>query len=146
MSLTPVSAELRQLVADRADNICEYCLIAERHGLWGCQIDHIIAEKHQGPTIESNLAYACAPCNQAKGSDISSVDWETGKLVPLFNPRLDRWRDHFRLHLPYIVGVTPVGIVTARILKFNSSDRLLERDELVEAGAYPSESARQRMR
>jgi hypothetical protein len=145
MSLTPVSAELRQLVAERADYLCEYCLIAERDTHWGCQIDHIIAEKHLGPTVELNLAYACVSCNLAKGSDISSMDWESGKLVPLFNPRVDRWRDHFRLHLPYIVGITPVGVVTARTLKFNSSDRLLERDELVDAWAYPSDSARRRM-
>ena len=68
-----VSAELRRLVANRADHLCEYCLIHEDHTYFGCQMDHIISEKHGGPTEVDNLAYACVFCNRAKGSDIGSM-------------------------------------------------------------------------
>lgn len=63
-----VPAELRRLVAARADYLCEYCLIHEEDRGFGCQLDHIISEKHGGVTDAGNLAYACPPCNRAKGS------------------------------------------------------------------------------
>jgi 5-methylcytosine-specific restriction endonuclease McrA len=65
-----ISADLRQLVASRAAHRCEYCLIDEDDTYLGCQVDHIISEKHGGPTLADNLAYACAFCNRAKGSDM----------------------------------------------------------------------------
>ena len=39
-----VSAELRRLVAARANGVCEYCLIHETDTWLGCQIDHVISE------------------------------------------------------------------------------------------------------
>ncbi len=61
---THVPANLRRFVAERADHLCEYCLIHEDDTFLGCQIEHVIAEKHRGPTVESNLAYACVFCNR----------------------------------------------------------------------------------
>ena len=43
-----ISAELRQTVADRAKQLCEYCLIAEADTFYGCEVDHIISLKHDG--------------------------------------------------------------------------------------------------
>lgn len=60
-------------MAERADHLCEYCLIHEDNTFFGCQVDHIISEKHGGATALDNLAYACAVCNRAKGSDVGSV-------------------------------------------------------------------------
>src|SRR5690242_18805158 len=68
-----ISAELRQVVADRAKQFCEYCLIAEADTFYGCEVDHIISLKHGGSTEPDNLAYACALCNRAKGSDVGSI-------------------------------------------------------------------------
>src|SRR5438067_1332550 len=82
-----VSAELRRLVRDRAVRICEYCLLHEDNTFLGNEVDHIISEKHGGPTNASNLAFACASCNRAKGSDIASLIPGTDQLVRLFNPR-----------------------------------------------------------
>ena len=64
-----VSADLRRLVALRAGGLCEYCLIHENDSYLGCHVDHIISEKHGGLTESENLAYACACCNRAKGSN-----------------------------------------------------------------------------
>jgi HNH endonuclease len=83
-------------VAARAGHRCEYCLIHADDTFFGCEVDHIISEKHGGATREDNLAYACLFCNRNKGSDIASILPETGELVRLFNPRLDRWGDHLR--------------------------------------------------
>jgi hypothetical protein len=146
MSVTYVSAELRRLVVARAETLCEYCLIAEDDTFYGCAVDHIISEKHGGPTQEDNLAYACALCNQAKGSDIGSVHWESGQFVRFFNPRTDRWADHFVLAENQILGITTFGAITARILGFNTGERLLERQTLQVMKRYPSAAAANRIR
>lgn len=138
-----LSAEVRQLVAARADYLCEYCLIAEDDTFFGCEVDHVISLKHGGSSEVENLAYACVFCNRQKGSDIGSIS--SGEFSRFFNPRTDRWSDHFRLTGSSIQPLTLIGEVTARILNFNSADRILERRALQEANKYPSQAALIRM-
>jgi hypothetical protein len=145
MSSTYISVELRRLVATRADRICEYCLIHEDDTVFGCQVDHIIGEKHGGPTIADNLAFACTFCNRYKGSDIGSIVWATGEYCRFFHPRIDFWVDHFALDDLHISPLTAIGEVTARILDLNSSERLLERQALQDVGRYPTPAAMLRM-
>ena len=141
------SSGLRRFVAARADHLCEYCLIHAENTYLGGHIDHVISEKHGGKTQEDNLAFACIYCNLHKGSDIASIVPETGELVPLFNPRKDRWGDHFHLAPDgiTILPLTPVGEVTVRVLQFNESPRLLERKALQEKGRYPMPAAKKRL-
>jgi hypothetical protein len=131
------SAALRRLVQARAHRRCEYCLIHEEDSHFAHQADHVVAQKHRGPTHEDNLAWACYLCNLLKGSDIASVDIESGQVVRLFNPRSDQWADHFRLEDGQIVPLTPVGRVTEYLLQFNQPQIVQERRWLVEAGRYP---------
>jgi hypothetical protein len=107
-----ISADLRRLVALRARGLCEYCLIHEADTYLGCQVDHVISEKHGGPTEADNLAYACTLCNRAGGSDIGSIASSTGELTRLFNPRTDRWLDHFALVKTIIQPRSPIGEAT----------------------------------
>lgn len=144
MSSNYVTAEMRRFVVDRADRICEYCLIPEEETL-NCQVDHIVSLKHGGETTAENLAYACIFCNLYKGTDLGSIIWGTGQLVRFFNPRRDRWSEHFRLNEAEIEPLTEIGEVTARILQFNVSDRIIEREFLIATDRYPSPAARQRM-
>ncbi len=137
MSKSYVSTALRQLVRARAKRVCEYCLIHEEDTYFGCQIDHIISEKHGGATEEHNLAYACSYCNRNKGSDIGSIVRQTEQFCRFFNPRIDLWTDHFRLDGVRITTLTTIGEVTARILGFNHPDRLIERQELTVLNRYP---------
>ena len=103
-----IRAELRQIVADRANLLCEYCLIAEADTFYGCEVDHIVSLKHGGSSELDNLSYACAPCNRAKGSDVGSIS-TTGEFTRFFNPRTDRWAEHFRLERETIVPRTAIG-------------------------------------
>jgi 5-methylcytosine-specific restriction endonuclease McrA len=80
-----ISAELRQTIADRANHLCEYCLIAEADTFYGCEVDHIISLKHGGSSDPDNLAFACALCNRAKGSDVGSIA-KPGDFIRFFNP------------------------------------------------------------
>jgi hypothetical protein len=85
-----MEAALIRLVWQRANRCCEYCRMCQDFDRTPFEIDHIIAGKHQGPTVAANLALSCFYCNSFKGSDISSLDRQTGKLKPLFNLRAVR--------------------------------------------------------
>lgn len=124
--MTYISSALRNLVYGRAEGRCEYCLIYEGISFARHQIDHVIAEKHGGLTVEENLALSCTLCNKYKGSDIASIG-ETGEVIPLFNPRRDVWSEHFRIDEGLFIGLTPKGKVTIRLLQINSLSRIDER-------------------
>jgi hypothetical protein len=123
-----VPVPLGRLVRARAAECCEYCLVPERLTLATHWVDHVVAEKHGGRTEEGNLALSCVLCNQHKGSDLTSIDPDTGAITPLFHPRRDRWADHFRLVGARIEPLTPTGRVTVRLLQLNHPDRIEERE------------------
>jgi hypothetical protein len=137
-----VPSRLRRAVSRRARYACEYCLIAESDTVVGCQVDHVVSEKHGGHTDSSNLAYACAFCNRFKGSDVGSLDKHSGALVRLFNPRTDRWGDHFELDGAHINARTDIGAVTVELLRINSFERVLERESLIAVDRYPPQGLR----
>jgi 5-methylcytosine-specific restriction endonuclease McrA len=85
--MTSISTELRRAVIERAGNCCEYCRLSQEDNTFSFQIDHVIAEKHEGETVLENLSLSCPNCNGFKGSDIGSIDRETGQLTALYNPR-----------------------------------------------------------
>lgn len=136
-----ISPEIRQIIASRANHVCEYCLMAEEDAYFRFQVEHIISRKHGGSSELENLALACVFCNRYKGSDIASLIPETNELVRLYNPRTDRWSEHFRIAGVVIEPLTKIGEVTVRILQMNSDDQILERGVLGRHGRYPSEAA-----
>ena len=137
MTRPNIPSALRQLVFERAQGRCEYCLVHEDDRPESHQVDHVIALKHGGQTSSENLALACAICNNNKGSDLATIDQTSGELIPLFNPRKQIWRDHFGFSGARIVGVTAIGEATIRLLRVNDPDRVSLRQVLIEAGFYP---------
>ena len=93
---------VRDLVAQRADFRCEYCLLAEADSYFAHEVDHIISRKHGGSDELHNLAYACIACNRYKGTDIGSLALSE-RFVRFFNPRADKWGKHFKLVGPEII-------------------------------------------
>lgn len=134
--MTYVSVAVRQQVIQRAQNRCEYCLYPQDAALFSFEMEHVISTKHGGQTNAENLALACPSCNRAKGSDLGSIDPETGQLTAFFNPRVQTWQEHFRLDRASIIALTPEGRVTVIILQMNDADRLQEREKLIAAGRY----------
>ena len=137
-----ISAELRRIVEARAHKVCEYCLIHESDTYLGCQVDHIISEKHGGLTEAENLCYACTICNRAKGSDIGSIISGSDVFTRFYNPRKDVWLDNFRLNKAVIEPRTAIGQVTVNILSFNTQERVLEREALIQVGRFLSPEAK----
>ena len=127
MSKSYVSAQLRRTVIERARSCCEYCLQPAAFAFCSHQIDHIIAEKHGGKTVDNNLALACKLCNTLKGSDLASIDPESQEIVRLYQPRHDRWQDHFQLKESELVPLTAIARTTIWLLHLNQDDRLRER-------------------
>ena len=134
MSATHIPAHIRRLVSERAAGRCEYCQVFDTLVLAAHEIDHIVAEKHGGLTEANNLALACALCNKRKGSDLASLDPDTGELTPLYHPRQHNWAEHFRWDGARITALTPIGRATVRLLQLNSPTRLAEREWLSAAG------------
>jgi hypothetical protein len=132
-----ISEELRADVARRAAHRCEYCLIHEDAAGFPHQVDHIVSRKHGGSSTPDNLAYACVVCNRHKGSDIASIDPRTGETVRLFDPRRDRWGDHFRLDGALIEPISTIGSATTRLLQLNAPERISERRLLQSLGSDP---------
>ena len=129
-------AALTRLIWRRAHGRCEYCQIPQAADDAPFELDHIIARKHLGPTQASNLCLSCYYCNSFKGSDISSLERQTRKLTPLFNPRRHKWPTHFRWQGPYLIGRTPIGRVTVALLHINDELRVELREKFLEEGGF----------
>jgi hypothetical protein len=127
--------ELEKLVWQRAKGRCEYCLFPADIAQLPFQIDHIISLKLHGSTVADNLALSCERCNSHKGP--LAAGYLEGKHVPLFNPRKERWSDHFEWDGPYLVGKTDIGKVTVDVLEINLPYRVTLRAALIEEGIFP---------
>ena len=135
-----MDAALQDEVWERAGAACEYCGMPQALDPLSFQIDHIIAEQHGGTTESDNLALACLSCNKRKGPNIAGRDPLSGKLVPLFNPRTQKWTRHFRWDGPVLVGRTRIGRATIAVLGINRPDYVAFREELTNEGLFPFRS------
>jgi hypothetical protein len=120
-----ISADLRSFVRQRAGDRCEYCRLTQGASALGpLQIEHVVARQHGGTDDPANLALACDRCNLYKGTNLTTLDPETGLVVPLFNPRADGWAEHFRVEQGWVIGLTPIGRGTVRLLNMNAESRV----------------------
>jgi hypothetical protein len=136
-----MSASLRREVWERAGSCCEYCQLPQEHDPRPFHLDHIRPQKHDGPTVSENLALCCAACSLFKGPSPAGYDPETDGLTPLFNPRVEDWREHFAWSGNALVGRTPVGRTTIAVLRINDPLRVQHRQLLIELGVFPNDSS-----
>jgi hypothetical protein len=123
---------LQELVWQRAGHRYESCQVPQERDRIPFEIDHIVAETYGGARKASNLCLCCFARNRHKGPNIAGIDPKTRKIVPLFNPRRHKWSRHFRWDGPVLVGLTPPGRATVRVLKINLDYRVGFRLELIE--------------
>ena len=135
--MTTISSEIRQAIAARAGHRCEYCRLPDRLQAGGFELDHVLPAARGGLRTFDNLAYACPHCNDRKWAHVEALDPATNKMTPLFDPRTDRWEDHFEWSQvrPFeIDGKTPTGHATIARLQLNHPDLLQIRRELARLG------------
>jgi hypothetical protein len=122
-------AETTRQVIARAGNRCEYCLMHQSLQGATFHIERIVPQSAGGPDTVDNLALACPSCNLGKSDRVRVPDPDTGQETPLFNPRVDRWGDHFAWDEDWrVVGLTPTGRATIAALNLNHPRRIRIRE------------------
>lgn len=135
--MSTASEQFRDTVVRRASNRCEYCQLPAQLQISGFEIDHIIPRSRGGQTDLSNVALACPHCNAHKWAHIEGEDPESGQQVTLFNPRTQRWKDHFQWSEQQsftLVGISAHGRATVARLQMNRPDLVSIRRLLAELG------------
>ena len=122
-----MDAANRKFVQQRSGGRCEYCCMPQGATPFiPFHVEHSIARQHvdasnDDPTV---LAFSCDRCNAYKGPNISSIDPLTGEA----------WSDHFVASNGNIVGRSPVGRATARLLNMNDLRRVELRLQWLDEG------------
>jgi hypothetical protein len=113
------------------------------------EIEHILPASRGGASIEENLWLSSPLCNGFKSDHTSAADPTTGVEVDLFNPRRQRWNEHF-VWSPdglRVIGLTPTGRATVALLRLDSDpDAILVRSYWVQAGWHPPSGDEERIR
>jgi hypothetical protein len=109
------------------------------------EVEHIIPSAQGGTDDESNLWLSCSLCNRYKGTQINALDPISQQRVALFNPRTQRWNEHFEWSADgiMIVGRTATGRVTVEALRLNNELAVEVRRNWVLAGWHPPPSMEQ---
>ena len=133
-----VTPSLRHQITERAGGRCEYCLTAQAVVV-EMEIDHVVPESAGGATQVDNLCLTCVGCNGFKLAFQVGTDPETGHEVPLFNPRIERWAEHFAWNIDgtLLIGRTPTGRATVERLRMNRPRMVEARSLWVQAGWHP---------
>jgi hypothetical protein len=61
----------------------------------------------------------------------------TRELTRLYDPRRDRWREHFAWQGVVLIGLTAVGRTTIQVLAINDRDVVEARETLIAEGRFP---------
>lgn len=143
----PLHKSLLDQVRERANHQCEYCHYPEILSTAPLSIDHLLPRSLGGTDELDNLALACRRCNERRYNFTKALDPATGVEIPLFNPRYQRWADHFiwSADALQIIGTTPTGRATCQRLDLNDSrraDKFIQRSrqQWLQSGWHPPKS------
>jgi len=128
---------LRRHVIGRARSHCEYCGLSQQGQEATFHIDHVVPVRAGGQTLGENLALACVACSLHKAARRSAVDPATGREAEIFNPRRQRWQEHFRWQELRVLGITATGRATVEALQMNRPIALAIRAEEIPFGRHP---------
>ncbi|MCI0694469.1 HNH endonuclease [candidate division KSB1 bacterium] len=139
MSKKRVSTRQKQAVIKRAKGCCEYCRSPMQYAVQTFSIEHIFPQHLGGKSTLDNLALACQGCNNHKYTKTKAPDPASGKFVPLYHPRRQRWHDHFAwIHdFTFIIGMTSTGRATVEALQLNRDGLINIRQLLYETRVHP---------
>lgn len=127
---------VKKLVYERANGCCKYCQTCEKNTGQAMHVEHI---KPSGDDSLDNLCLSCSNCNLSKSKATSAIDPETNEAVLLFNPREQRWAEHFRWlgKGERLLGLTAVGRATIVRLKINQERIVNARARWIVGGFHP---------
>jgi hypothetical protein len=136
-----IPEEVKARVRKDAKDQCGYCRSFQKYVLGLLEIEHIIPKAKGGTDEEDNLWLACRLCNSYKGIQTQGKDSITGVIVPLFNPRKQKWSEHFdwRDDGAYLIGINVCGRATVEALQLNNKIAIAVRQAWISAGWHPPE-------
>jgi hypothetical protein len=138
-----ISASLREQVrqTDRAQ--CCYCQTQEANSGIPLSFDHILPRSKGGETTFDNLCLACRACNEFKSNSTEGINLLTGVNVVLFNPRSQKWSDHFEWSEDgtKVEGKTSTGRATVVTLRMNHTAIVAARRRWALSGWHPPKDA-----
>ena len=132
-------ADPRETVESRAGRRCEYCRAPQPVTGIRYHVEHVFPESLGGTDEIDNLALACPTCNFYKSNHLLGIDEEGLAGRPLFNPRKDRWQEHFEFDSASLrlKGKTPEARGTINRLRMNQAVQIEARRLWVELQIYP---------
>lgn len=135
-----MAINLQQQVSSRGGNRCEYCRMHQSLQGATFHIEHVVPRSSGGSDDLGNLAWACPSCNLHKaGRTVVNVPGES-EPIPLFNPRMDQWAEHFKWDDYSVIWKTDVGHATIIALGLNHERRLKIRQAEQLFGLFPPEA------
>lgn len=137
--MAKLSSETRAIVKERAKGYCEYCRCHVSYSVAPFSIEHIQPVSRGGGDELENLAFSCLGCNGFKYNRLDCIDPVTLDRVRLYNPRTDKWKQHFTWSADYstLIGLTSKGRATVSCLKLNRPALLNIRSVLAVFGEHP---------
>jgi hypothetical protein len=133
--------EFGRQVEQRAVGRCEYCKMHQKLQGATFHVEHVVPRSLGGSSELANLAWACPSCNLRKANRVEVLISGSDAEVPLFNPRSQRWDDHFLWEGYYITGLTPVGQGTVEALVLNHERRIMIRQAEALFSLFPPNDA-----
>jgi HNH endonuclease len=139
MSKVRVPKSIRKAVIERAKDCREYCVGQQAYSMDTLSIEHTFPRSKGCTNDFNNLALSCQGCNTCKHTYIDAIDPETNQTVPLYNPRKNKWEEHFSWSEDYtlILGITPTGRATIDLLQLNRLGNQNLRQVLYLTGYHP---------
>lgn len=136
-SYIPVA--IQRLVLTESKGFCEYCWLPPNFSSSSFQFDHILPTSKGGLSVFKNLARSCAGCNGGKQDKTHYFDPLTHLLCRLYNPREDKWAEHFQWIEDdmMIEGLTGIGRATVQLLQLNRDGVVNLRQLLKMVGLHP---------
>ncbi|MGO9467762.1 MAG: HNH endonuclease [Isosphaeraceae bacterium] len=142
MAHEAIPRRIRSQVRDRARDCCEYCGHPATFSCAPFVCEHVLPRALGGGSTAAELAWACPACNGHKYAKTRARDPRTGRTVPLFNPRRQRWSRHFawRADLLRLEGRIATGRATVEALHLNCRPLINLRRALRAVGEHPQQA------
>ncbi|HET6883350.1 MAG TPA: HNH endonuclease [Pirellulales bacterium] len=124
---------------DRAHDRCEYCRHLAAYACAPFVCEHVRPLVRGSGDTFSELAWACPACNSHKYDKTQARDPQTGRIVPIFNPRRQNWSRHFSWSDDFLLirGQTAIGRATVDCLYLNRLEVVNLRRVLQACGEHP---------
>jgi hypothetical protein len=137
-----IPEDVKTRVREAAQDRCGYCQSLQKYVLEILEIEHIIPKASGGNDNEENLLLSCRLCNSYKGIQTRATDPISEQSVQLFNPRTQKWSQHFTWSedSAYILGLTPCGRATVLALQLNNIYAITVRQAWASVGWHPPQT------